>query len=63
MVQLLVWAAESLADGASGTALARAAINSLLLATIAAVLAVIAATVVAYGARAYPGRGPLPPSA
>ena len=57
VVQLLVWAAESLADGASGTALARAAVNSLLLATIAAVLAVIAATVVAYGARAYPGRG------
>ena len=57
VVQLVVWAAESFADGASKTALARAAINSLLLASVAAVLAVIAATVVAYGARAYPGRG------
>ena len=53
-VQLLVWAVESVADGASATALARAAVNSLLLAAIAAVVAVIAATVVAYGARAHP---------
>jgi len=57
VVQLVVWAAEAFADGASGTALARAAINSLLLASVAAVIAVIAATVVAYGARAHPGRG------
>jgi iron(III) transport system permease protein len=57
VVQLVVWAAQSFADGASGTALARAAVNSLLLASVAAVLAVIAATVVAYGARAHPGRG------
>jgi iron(III) transport system permease protein len=36
--------------------LARAAVNSLLLASIAAVVAVVAATVVAYGPRAHPSR-------
>jgi iron(III) transport system permease protein len=52
VVQLLVWAVGSFGDGASATALARAAVNSLLLASVAAVVAVLAATVVAYGPRA-----------
>jgi iron(III) transport system permease protein len=46
----------SLGDGASAEALLRAAVNSLLLACIAAVVAVVAATVVAYGPRAHPSR-------
>jgi len=46
----------SLGGGASANALARAAVNSLLLASIAAVVAVAAATVVAYGPRAHPSR-------
>jgi iron(III) transport system permease protein len=56
IVQLLVWALRSLGDGASAGALARAAVNSLLLASVAAVIAVVAATVVAYGPRAHPSR-------
>ena len=48
-------------DGASLSQLARAAVNSLLLATLAAVAAVVAATVVAYGARARPTRTVRPP--
>ena len=56
VAQLLVWAVGSLGDGASATALARAAVNSLLLASVAAVVAVAAATVVAYGPRAHPSR-------
>jgi iron(III) transport system permease protein len=56
VTQLVAWAAGSLGDGASAEALARAAVNSLLLASIAAVVAVTAATVVAYGPRAHPSR-------
>ena len=56
VVQLLAWAAGSLGEGASAEALARAAVNSLLLASVAAVVGVIAATVVAYGPRAQPSR-------
>jgi iron(III) transport system permease protein len=56
VAQLLVWAVRSVTEGASLTALVRATVNSLLLASIAAVLAVAAATVVGYGARAHPGR-------
>jgi iron(III) transport system permease protein len=56
MVQLVAWAAGSLGEGATLEALARAAVNSLLLASIAAVVAVVAATVVAYGPRAQPSR-------
>jgi len=51
-----VWAVSSLGDGASATELARAAVNSLLLASVAALVAVTAATVVAYGPRAAPSR-------
>jgi iron(III) transport system permease protein len=50
-IQLVAWAVGSLGDGASATALARAAVNSLLLAAVAAVLAVVGATLVAYGPR------------
>jgi iron(III) transport system permease protein len=56
VIQLLAWSGRSLTEGASITQLVRAAVNSLLLASIAAVAAVIAATVVAYGARARPTR-------
>jgi iron(III) transport system permease protein len=56
LVQLVVWAVGSIGDGASASVLARAAVNSLLLASIAAVVAVVAATVVAYGPRAQPSR-------
>jgi iron(III) transport system permease protein len=54
--QLVAWAVGSVGDGASASALARAAVNSLLLAAVAAVVAVVAATVVAYGPRARPSR-------
>jgi iron(III) transport system permease protein len=56
VLQMIVWAIDALGDGASVTALARATVNSLLLAAVAAVVAVIAATVVAYGARLRPSR-------
>ena len=56
VAQLVVWAVGSLGDGASADVLARAAVNSLLLASVAAVVAVAAATVVAYGPRARPSR-------
>ena len=56
VLQLLGWAIGSLGDGATLTQLARAAVNSLLLATIAGAVAVVAATVVAYGARAHPSK-------
>jgi iron(III) transport system permease protein len=55
-VQLVVWAVGSLGEGATLDALARAAVNSLLLASIAALVAVAAATTVAYGPRAQPSR-------
>jgi iron(III) transport system permease protein len=56
VIQLLAWSGSSLTDGASVSQLVRAAVNSLLLASIAAVAAVVAATVVAYGSRARPTR-------
>lgn len=56
IAQLVAWAPESFRTGASTEALARAAVNSLLLAMIAAALAMIAATVVAYGRRIRPSR-------
>ena len=56
VAQLVVWAVQSVGEGASARALARAAVNSLLLASVAAVVAVVAATVVAYGPRAQPSR-------
>jgi len=56
VVQLVIWAVGSLGEGASAEALARAAVNSLLLAAVAALIAVVAATIVAYGPRARPSR-------
>jgi iron(III) transport system permease protein len=56
VLQLIVWAVESFGDGASISSLARSSVNSLLLAALAATIAVVAATVVAYGARARPSR-------
>jgi len=56
VVQLIVWGVRSLGDGAVTSTLARAALNSLLLATVAALVAVAAATVLAYGRRARPSR-------
>jgi iron(III) transport system permease protein len=52
--QLVIWAGGSLTDGASLSQLVRAGINSLLLAAVAAFAAVVAATVVTYGARVHP---------
>jgi iron(III) transport system permease protein len=59
VVQLVVWAVRSLGDGASTGELVRAAVNSLLLASVAGLIAVVAATVVAYGPRARPSRAAL----
>jgi iron(III) transport system permease protein len=56
VAQLVVWAAGSITDGASLSQLARAAVNSLLLAAIAAFVTVVAATVVVYGARVHPSK-------
>jgi iron(III) transport system permease protein len=56
VIQLLAWSGGSLSDGASVSQLVQASVNSLLLASIAAVAAIIAATVVAYGSRARPTR-------
>jgi iron(III) transport system permease protein len=56
LVQLAIWSAQSLGQGAAGSALLRAALTSLGLAGVAALLAVAAATVVVYGRRTQPSR-------
>jgi iron(III) transport system permease protein len=56
LVQLVVWSAESLGEGAAGADLAQAGLTSLGLATVAALIAVSAATVVVYGKRTQPSR-------
>ena len=56
LAQLAVWSAESLDEGATASALTRAAANSLLLAALAALVTVIAATVITYGQRTHPSR-------
>ncbi len=56
VAQLVVWAIEALADGVYGADLLREAVNTLLLATVAASIAVVAATLVAYGGRVHPTR-------
>jgi iron(III) transport system permease protein len=53
LVQLVAW---SLGEGAAGAGLVRAALTSLGLATVAALIAVAAATVVVYGRRTQPSR-------
>jgi iron(III) transport system permease protein len=56
LAQLVVWSVRSLGEGAAGADLARAALTSLGLAAVAAVIAVSAATVVVYGKRTQPSR-------
>jgi len=56
VVQLAVWAVQSLGEGAAAADLGRAALTSVSLAGIAAVLAAAAATVVVYGRRTRPSR-------
>jgi iron(III) transport system permease protein len=56
LLQLVAWSIGALGDGAAVPALIRAAVNSLLLAGVAALIAVIAATVIAYGRRTSPSR-------
>ncbi len=56
VVQLGAWALETIVDGTLGSELAGAALNTLLLAAVAALIAVLTSTVVAYGQRAQPSR-------
>jgi iron(III) transport system permease protein len=56
VAQLAVWAVQSAAEGASLHALGRQAFVSLVLASIAALLAAAAATVIVYGRRTRPSR-------
>ncbi|MGD9796689.1 MAG: ABC transporter permease [Acidimicrobiia bacterium] len=56
VVQLGVWAAESIVDGGVDGQLGRSARNTVLLGAIAATVAVITATVVAYGQRRHGSR-------
>ncbi len=56
VAQLGAWSAETLVEGTLGPELADAAINTLLLAAVAAVIALITSTAVAYGQRVQPSR-------
>lgn len=56
LVQLTIWAIRSLGEGAGAAALTGAALNSLLLASVAAIVTVCAATLIAYGRRTSPSR-------
>ena len=56
LLQLVVWSLRSLGEGAGARALTGAAVNSLLLAAVAALVTVGAATVIAYGRRSHPSR-------
>jgi len=56
LAQLAVWSVQSLGGGAAGSDLLRAALTSLGLAGVAALLVVAAATVVVYGRRTQPSR-------
>ncbi len=56
LVQLTVWSIQSLGEGAAGADLLRAALTSVSLAGVAALIAVAAATVVVYGRRTQPSR-------
>jgi iron(III) transport system permease protein len=56
LAQLAVWSVQSLDEGATASALAKATANSLLLAALAAIHTVIAATVITYGRRAHPSK-------
>ena len=56
LLQLIVWSVRSLGEGAGARTLTSAAINSLLLAAVAALVTVSAATLIAYGLRSRPSR-------
>ncbi|MGH9210455.1 MAG: ABC transporter permease [Acidimicrobiales bacterium] len=56
VAQLIAWSAETVVEGTVDSNLARAARNTLVLGVIAALVAVITSTVVAYGQRARPSR-------
>lgn len=56
VIQLLVWAIGSLGEGAGAALLIGAAANSLLLASVAALVTVLAATMIAYGRHTRPSR-------
>ncbi len=56
VAQLVAWSVETLVEGTFGSDLARVALNTLVLALVAAAIAVVTATVVAYGQRARPSR-------
>jgi iron(III) transport system permease protein len=56
IVQLAIWSARSLGEGAAGSDLLRAALTSVSLAGVAALIAAAAATVVVYGRRTQPSR-------
>jgi iron(III) transport system permease protein len=56
IVQLVVWSVQSLGEGAAIGDLAASALTSLILATIAALVAVTTATVITYGRRTRPSR-------
>jgi iron(III) transport system permease protein len=57
VVQLVAWSIETVADGSLDADLGRAARNTLMLGAIAATVAVVTSTVVAYGQRTRPSRG------
>jgi iron(III) transport system permease protein len=56
VLQLVAWSVETLLEGTLGSDLAGAALNTLLLAVVAAAIAVMTSTVVAYGQRVRPSR-------
>ena len=56
LLQLAVWSLRSLGEGAAGAELLRAALTSVSLAAVAALIAVAATTIVVYGSRARPSR-------
>ena len=56
LAQLVWWSVGSLGDGTFGAGLGRDAVNSLLLATVAALVTVAAATVIGYGRRLHGSR-------
>ena len=56
LLQLLIWGIGSLSEGAGVASLIRAAATSLLLAGVSALVAIAAATVIAYGRRTHPSR-------
>jgi iron(III) transport system permease protein len=56
LVQLVVWSVQSLGEGAAAAYLTKAALTSLGLAAVSALIAVAAATVVVYGKRTQPSR-------